>query len=114
MTSPLRPSHRKRCYGHLPAVGALTRARGGTFAIVVAAFALALASPLSANAMPMQSDLGPDGAIQLVAGGCGPGMHRGPMGGCQMNRGWRRPVERCVVRVHRTPYGLRRVRVCHR
>jgi len=41
MTSPLRPSHRKRCYGHLPAVGALARARGGTFAIVVAAFALA-------------------------------------------------------------------------
>jgi hypothetical protein len=49
-----------------------------------------------------------------AAGGCGPGWHRGPYGGCQPNRGVvvvRRPavvVERPVVVVPRArvcPYG---------
>jgi len=41
MTLPLWPSHRKRCYGHLPALSALVRARGGVFAIAAAIFVLA-------------------------------------------------------------------------
>ena len=47
-----------------------------------------------------------------AAGGCGPGMHRGPYGGCQPNRGGRvvvieRPAPVVVVRPGRgCPYGF--------
>jgi hypothetical protein len=43
--------------------------------------------------------------VTLIAGGCGPGWHRGPYGGCRRNWG---PVgRRCWFRP--TPYGPRRV-----
>jgi hypothetical protein len=45
-----------------------------------------------------------------AAGGCGPGLHRGPYGGCQPNRGGvvvvERPAPLVVVRPARVcPYG---------
>lgn len=46
--------------------------------------------------------------VVLVAGGCGPGWHRGPRGGCRPNAVVVVPGPRCFWRV--TPRG--RVRVC--
>jgi hypothetical protein len=87
-------------------------------AVLAGTFVL-LAAPFAAQAMPLQSKPASDGPLTLVAGGCGPGFHRGPYGGCRPNRGWGPPGygprvygQRCVVREHRTPYGWRRVRVC--
>ena len=76
--------------------------------LVVAAGALmALAS--SAQAMsPAPVATGTD--VIAVAGGCGPGFHRGPYGRCRPNAGpiiVGRPV--VVCRQVRTPYGWRRV-----
>ncbi len=57
--------------------------------LVAAAFLASLIAGSSfANAMP----LAPTGAatrgdVIQVAGGCGPGFHRGPYGGCRPNRG---------------------------
>jgi hypothetical protein len=52
----------------------------------------------------------PSDVIQ-VAGGCGPGWHRGPWGGCRRNWGgawaFAGPGPRCWVRG--TPWGPRRV-----
>ena len=54
----------------------------------LAAFALfasiGLAAATSAHALPL-APLAQDGAVTLVAGGCGPGWHRGPYGGCRRN-----------------------------
>lgn len=71
----------------------------------------------SAQAMPVGTiATGDDAALTLVAGGCGPGFHRGPWGGCRRNFGPRRFYygprrfvgPRCVV--HRGPWGgVRRV-----
>ena len=74
----------------------------------------------AAQAMPIPGDggLGAVG-VTLIAQGCGPGMHRGPYGGCMPNYGPRRygppraygPPRRgaagCVMQ--RTPYGMRRI-----
>jgi hypothetical protein len=57
----------------------------------VATFGMADAMPLAQPASGVHADV-----IQ-VAGGCGRGFHRGPRGGCRMNRGGP-PV---VVRPHR-------------
>ena len=52
------------------------------------------------------------GASANAAGGCGPGWHRGPYGGCQPNRGVVvvRPVYRAPVvvvpRARVCPYGM--------
>ncbi|MGN6410525.1 MAG: GCG_CRPN prefix-to-repeats domain-containing protein [Nitrobacter sp.] len=54
----------------------------------VATFGIADAMPLAPPASGVNADV-----IQ-VAGGCGPGFHRGPYGGCRANRG-------PVVRPHR-------------
>ena len=62
----------------------------------VATFGIADAMPLAAPALGVNADV-----IQ-VAGGCGRGFHRGPYGGCRVNRGGSvvvvrpgvRPVER--------------------
>ena len=68
----------------------------------------------AAQAMPLGGE--PNvGALDvtLVAQGCGPGMHRGPAGGCRPNfgpRGYGPPRHAgpgCFMR--RTPYGMRRV-----
>jgi hypothetical protein len=53
-------------------------------------FALAFFAGLSvatfnaANAVPI-APVNADTGITLVAGGCGPGWHRGPFGGCRRN-----------------------------
>jgi hypothetical protein len=40
----------------------------------------------AANAMPLApAGSAPDASIIRVAGGCGPGWHRGPYGGCLRN-----------------------------
>lgn len=60
----------------------------------VATFGIADAMPLAPSASGVNADV-----IQ-VAGGCGRGFHRGPYGGCRVNRGvvvvrpGVRPVER--------------------
>lgn len=76
-----------------------------------AAAFLALAASAS-QAMPVS---GVDGAsapqITLVAGGCGPGWHRGPYGGCRRNGGpwggpyWRGPGWRFYGGCWRGPHG---------
>jgi hypothetical protein len=38
-----------------------------------------------ANALPLPPVQAPSGDIIAVAGGCGPGFHRGPYGGCRQN-----------------------------
>ena len=46
------------------------------------------ALPLAANAVPTGPDMpavASSPAIEQVAGGCGPGWHRGPYGGCRRN-----------------------------
>ena len=83
-------------------------------AVSALAIGLGLAAVSASQAMPM-APLAPaqaasDNVIQ-VAGGCGPGWHRGPYGGCQPNRGVvvvERPAPVVVVRpVGRVcPYGF--------
>ena len=82
--------------------------------LVAAAFVASLIAGSSfANAMPMASG-GPaaSGDVIQVAGGCGPGFHRGPYGGCRPNRGdvvvvpGAVVVERPVVIGRRCPPGL--------
>jgi hypothetical protein len=64
-----------------------------------AAAALALAAmPMSAEAFPVATaPVAHDAGVTLVAGGCGPGFHRGPMLGCRPN-GFRRPFVRPLLR----------------
>ena len=74
----------------------------------------------AAQAMPVPADAGLGAAqITRVAQGCGPGMHRGPYGGCLRNygpRGYGPPRAYgpprhggagCVMQ--RTPSGVRRI-----
>jgi hypothetical protein len=68
----------------------------------LAAFALfaglSLPGLASAQAMPLAPLGGTDtGVVVPVAGGCGPGWHRGPHGGCRRN--WANP------RAHACPRG---------
>jgi hypothetical protein len=59
------------------------------------AIATVVAAPI-AQAMPMPGDVAvtSNAPIILTAGGCGPGMHRGPYGGCRVNGVWRGPYWR--------------------
>jgi hypothetical protein len=71
--------------------------------LVASAFAIGLGmmaiSP--SRAMPIYpSDKPASSDITLVAGGCGPGWHRGPYGGC-------RPLYNCPPGWHSGPYGRR-------
>ena len=68
----------------------------------VATFGIADAMPLAPPATGVNADV-----IQ-VAGGCGPGWHRGPRGGCRPNTVVVVPGPRCFWRD--TPRGP--VRVC--
>jgi hypothetical protein len=53
--------------------------------IITGTFLLALLT-VSASAMPLASiKTGSQPAVIQVAGGCGPGWHRGPYGGCLRN-----------------------------
>jgi hypothetical protein len=56
--------------------------------LIASAFALAgLSAAAPSQAMPFApADKAPS-AITLTAGGCGPGFHRGPHGGCRPNAG---------------------------
>jgi len=71
--------------------------------LIAAAALMTAALPLAAEALPAigSSMVGADTApITLVAGGCGVGLHRGPLGGCRPNVGVvvvRRPVCRTVL-----------------
>ncbi|MGA7805713.1 GCG_CRPN prefix-to-repeats domain-containing protein [Bradyrhizobium sp.] len=68
----------------------------------VLALGLGLAAITASQAMPLAPLNQPsdDGAIIRVAGGCGPGGHRGPYGGC-------RPMYNCPPGWHSGPYGRR-------
>ena len=66
-----------------------------------AVVAILLAASIPAGAMPVQTTLQPGRAnLTLVAGGCGPAFHRGPLGGCRPNTAVvvaRRPICRMVL-----------------
>ena len=57
---------------------------------------------------------GNDATVTLVRGGCGFGEHRGPFGGCRLNRGPRGAIRRsltgapggCPPGLHRGPRGF--------
>jgi hypothetical protein len=66
--------------------------------------------PLGAGAMPIAPASPGVSApeLTLVAGGCGPGFHRGPYGGCRPNRGPIVVVPRACPRgFHLGPYRRR-------
>jgi len=52
-----------------------------------ALLAVSAAGFSAANAMPAGPVSGGGADVIQVAGGCGPGFHRGPYGGCRANRG---------------------------
>lgn len=52
-----------------------------------ALLAVSVAGFGTANAMPLAPASGAAADVIQVAGGCGPGFHRGPYGGCLANRG---------------------------
>jgi hypothetical protein len=54
--------------------------------LIAFAFMVGL-SGSAAQAMPLAPEQAPASIIIQVAGGCGPGFHRGPYGGCRPNRG---------------------------
>ena len=66
----------------------------------VFAVGLGLAEITAAQAMPLAPvlDRGTSAEVILVAGGCGPGWHRGPYGGC-------RPMYNCPPGWHSGPFG---------
>jgi hypothetical protein len=70
-------------------------------AATAVALGLSFAAMTSSQAMPL-APLAPtisgEAAIIPVAGGCGPGWHRGPYGGC-------RPMYNCPPGWHSGPYG---------
>ncbi|MBY0382111.1 MAG: hypothetical protein K2W78_09370 [Xanthobacteraceae bacterium] len=71
--------------------------------IAAAAFVTAFAGMTAANAMPLAPSTPSNTDVIKVAGGCGPGFHRGPYGGCVPNRG---PiVRRCPPGFRIGPYG---------
>lgn len=83
--------------------------------IVIASVAM-LASG-AAQALPVASLSSGDTTIMLVRGGCGFGEHRGPFGGCQLNRGPRGAIRRAISGAPRgCPPGLIRGPrgFCHR
>jgi hypothetical protein len=69
--------------------------------LVASAFAicLGLAAASGSKAMPVAPlDQAGSADVIRVAGGCGPGWHRGPYGGC-------RPLYNCPPGWHTGPYG---------
>ena len=82
--------------------------------LVAAGAFVALLAP-AANAIT-PAPLGTSTDVIQVAGGCGPGWHRGPYGGCRRNAvvyGYGAPVVVRPAVVCRTYWnGYRRVRVC--
>jgi hypothetical protein len=70
--------------------------------LAASAFAIGLGlMAMSAQAMPVAPlDQSASSDTIRVAGGCGPGFHRGPYGGC-------RPMYNCPPGWHPGPYGRR-------
>jgi hypothetical protein len=68
-----------------------------TIKLAVAAAFVTAALPLSAQAFPVATApvASADAGVTLVAGGCGPGFHRGPFLGCRPNRPFVRPFPVC-------------------
>lgn len=63
--------------------------------LAAAAALLTAALPLSAEAFPAATTpVASDAGVTLVAGGCGPGFHRGPFLGCRPNGFMVRPMIR--------------------
>ena len=72
------------------------------FAASAVALGLSLAAMSASQAMPLaplvDQGVSGDAVIIPVAGGCGPGWHRGPYGGC-------RPLYNCPPGWHSGPFG---------
>jgi hypothetical protein len=64
---------------------------------MIVAASVALFASGSAQAMPMAPLTGGDATVTLVRGGCGFGEHRGPYGGCRLNRGPRGAMRRAMT-----------------
>jgi hypothetical protein len=73
--------------------------------LIAAAFlGIALMVAGAADAMPLTPLTAENTQIIQVAGGCGPGLHRGPFGGCRRN--WANPAAHACPRgYHVGPYG---------
>lgn len=69
--------------------------------LIAAAAFVAFAGLTTANAMPLAPSTSSGGDVIKVAGGCGPGFHRGPYGRCVPNR----VVRRCPPGFRVGPYG---------
>jgi hypothetical protein len=68
-------------------------------AVSILGVGLGLAAMSASQAMPLAPlDLAASANTIQVAGGCGPGSHRGPYGGC-------RPLYNCPPGWHTGPYG---------
>jgi hypothetical protein len=71
--------------------------------LIAAAFLLSTLAG-AANAMPLAPLSPADNDVIAVAGGCGPGWHRGPYGGCLRN--FANPAAHACPRgFHVGPYG---------
>ena len=70
----------------------------GTFAFALGLSLMAMSASRAMPLAPLDPSLSSD--TILVAGGCGPGWHRGPYGGC-------RPMYNCPPGWHSGPFGRR-------
>jgi hypothetical protein len=69
---------------------------------LIAAAIISIGAFSAAQAMPV-APAPADGAVTLIAQGCGPGMHRGPLGRCRPNG---EPIIRpCPPGFHRNAIG---------
>ncbi len=76
---------------------------------LIVAAAAALFATGSAQALPVTPLSSGESAIVQVRGGCGFGAHRGPFGGCRLNRGPRGAIRRALTGAPRgCPPGLYR------
>jgi hypothetical protein len=55
------------------------------FAVALIATAVGFSPIIAAQAMPFGSNQSRESLVVQVAGGCGPGFHRGPYGACRRN-----------------------------
>ena len=84
--------------------------------LIASAFALAgLSAAAPSQAMPFAPADRTPSMLTLTAGGCGPGFHRGPNGGCRVNGG---AYVHPYARPYAHPYGRHcwwrgGVRVCN-
>lgn len=84
---------------------------------IFAAAALFTATAVQAAPIaPLPLSSGADASVVLARGGCGFGEHRGPFGGCRLNRGPRGDIRRALTGAPRgCPPGLVRIRgICRR